>query len=167
MGFTLARYVVWVTILVHTNANSYISKLCEAYADGLEGLFKSLNASSIESFEDLVPILSFVEPQRALVLLRQHSEFQASSFGSLIEGFLQRTGWPLGTDPLGLASLSSGLGYDNLSVHLDNPGFRSQLLYRCATASDSLLSGQQIQVGSSFPFHYGPNIPLDFIGHIF
>ncbi|KAF8315534.1 uncharacterized protein EI90DRAFT_3135107 [Cantharellus anzutake] len=124
----------------------HFSKLCEAYADGLEGLFKSLNASSIESFEDLVPILSFVEPQRALVLLRQHSEFQASSFGSLIEGFLRRTGWPLGTDPLGLASLSSGLGYDNLSMHLDNPGFRSQLLYRCATASDSLLSGQQIRV---------------------
>ncbi|KAF8337988.1 uncharacterized protein EI90DRAFT_3151826 [Cantharellus anzutake] len=125
------------------------SELCKHYSGGWEALLDSLNTSQIQTYEDLLPVLRVVEPRRALGLLRQHSEFRGSNFKSLIEGFLQRTGWPLHSandDPLGLTTLSSNIGYQDLSAHLEHPGFRSQLFYRCATASDSLLSGQRIQV---------------------
>ncbi|KAF8327243.1 uncharacterized protein EI90DRAFT_3018300 [Cantharellus anzutake] len=132
---------------LHCSNGFRFGKLCEAYADGWEGLLESLDALGIQSFDDLAPTLSFVEPQTAVRLLRQHSEFQ--SFSSLIEGFLRRTGWPLGdsgNDPLGLANCLFRLGYDDLQSHLNSPGFRSQLLYCCATSSDSLLGGQQIRI---------------------
>ena len=72
-----------------------------------------------------------------------------------INKFLQQTGWPLGhpdDDPLGLSELSSRIGYHSLSLELQNPGFQSQFLYCCATASDSLLSGQNINIVVSDTF---------------
>ena len=136
---------------------SNLLQLCKGYSGGWEGLLQSLNASQIQSYEDLLPILTVVEPCQALTLLWQNAEFQDANFGALIEGFLQWTGWPLhipDNDPLGLASLSSRIGYNDLSTHLNHTGFRSQLLYCCATALDSLLVGQGIRVFTSiFPLY--------------
>jgi len=111
-----------------------------------------MSASSIQSFEDLFPILTINKPQRTLTLLHQTPGFEEFTFKSLINGFLHQTGWPLhpDDDPLGLSSLLLRIGYHDLSLELQNPGFQSQLLYQCATALDSLLSGQNIVVTNTF-----------------
>jgi hypothetical protein len=151
-GFRFSKVNFQLFFIVKA-ADSTILQLCSEYDGGWEGFLMSLNASSIQSFEDLQPVLTVNQPWRALRHLHSIEGFQESSFNSLIIGFLQRTGWPLGDpneDPLGLRELSSWIGYLDLSSHLAHPGFRSQLLYRCATASDSLLGGQNIIVSSTF-----------------
>ena len=131
-------------------------QLCSEYVGGWDGFLAGLIASNIESFEDLQPVLTVNEPQRALHHLCSIEGFQGYTFKSLISGFLQQNGFPLqnlNEDHLGLRDLSSRICYIDLSSQIEHPGFWSQLMYCCATASDSLLGGQNIIVWSIFIVH--------------
>lgn len=72
--------------------------------------------------------------------------FQSSSFADIIEGFLTCTGLPGGVDNFGFQLQAEKLGYPDFNPAISSPGFRPQLFYHCATATDSLMQGQNVKV---------------------
>jgi hypothetical protein len=110
-----------------------------------------LDCSRITSGDDIIPLITFVEPRQALGILHDIPGFKTAQFSDFIKGFISRIGWPWsGDNELGLSSAVEEEGFGNLEAVSINCSFCAKLLWQWITASDSI-QGNQVRV-STFCF---------------